>query len=96
LARRNLLQHGISLERGITEVPGQTRFVQVHDVFAAARRGANENHPAEDRGAVPRHLLRDHSAQGESKHVAVAQSQAVKEIEPMRRHPRDCVRHRAG
>ena len=78
LARRcrgkeDLLQHGVSLERRITEVPRQTRFFEVHDVLAAARGGPDENHPAEDRGAVERHLLRDHSAERESEHVAALQ-----------------------
>src|SRR5262245_33372808 len=43
LARRgwrkeDLLQHCVSLQGGITEVPGQTLLLQVHDVFATARR----------------------------------------------------------
>src|SRR5262249_20256549 len=51
LARRSrceedLLQHRVSLEGRVTEVSGQTGFLQVHDVFAAARRGPDKNHAA--------------------------------------------------
>jgi hypothetical protein len=42
--KEDLLQHGVSLEGGVTEVPGQTRFLDVHDVIAASGRGPNENH----------------------------------------------------
>ena len=77
-------------------MPGQTRFLQVHDVFAAARRGPNENQPAENRGAFPRHLLSDPSAERESEDVAIVQPQAVQEIQCMRRHSGDRGGHLAG
>src|SRR5262249_10147106 len=101
LARRsrreeNLLQHGVSLESWIIEVCGQSRFLQVHDVFSTARCGPHENQAAEYRGSVTGNLLRDHSTEGEPEHVAVVQPQAVQEIEGMRRHLPDCSRHRAG
>jgi hypothetical protein len=47
----------------IPEVPGQARFLEVHDVFSPSRSGADEDHPAKHRGAVLRHLLRDHPAE---------------------------------
>src|SRR6202044_3560827 len=85
LARRRrreeyLLQHRVSFEGGIAQVPGQNRLFQGHNVFTATRRGPHENHPAEDRRAIPHHLLRHHSAKRESEDVAVVQSQAVQEI----------------
>jgi hypothetical protein len=57
----DLLQHGVPVEVWIGEVPGQTRFLQVHDVFTAARRGADQNHPTDARGTFECHLLRHHS-----------------------------------
>src|SRR5207245_3523054 len=90
LARRrrrkeDLLQHCVSLQGRITAVPCQTRFLKVHDVLTAARRGPDENYPAENRAAILRHLLCDHSAERESDHVTAVHSQAVQEVQRMRR-----------
>jgi hypothetical protein len=45
---------------------------------------------------ILRHLLRRHSAQGESEHVAAGQAQRIQEIERMHCHSRHRRRHRAG
>ena len=59
----------------------------MHDVFAASRRGADEDHPAKHRRPILRDLLGDHPSQGESEDVADRHTQTVEEGERMRRHP---------
>src|SRR5712671_610195 len=49
----------------------------MHDVLAAARSCADENHPAKDRRAVLRHLLGEYAAEGEAEYVAVGETQPV-------------------
>src|SRR5262245_2239753 len=93
--KEDLLQHAVSRESRITKMPGQTWFVEVHDVIAATRRGADENHPVHERGSFLRDLLRHHSAERESKHVAVGHAQRIQEVERMPRHSRHCRRHLA-
>jgi hypothetical protein len=58
----------------------------VHDVVAAARGGAHENHPAEDRRSIAHHLLRDHAAERESDDVATVDPDRVQKIQRVRRH----------
>ena len=59
----DLLQDRIALQVRVIELGGQSRFVQVHDVLATARRRANEDHPSKDRRPIQHHLLCDHAAE---------------------------------
>src|SRR5262245_9465750 len=58
--KEDLLQDRESLELRIAEIFCEARFIEVHDVFTASGCRANENHPAKNRGAVERNLLRNH------------------------------------
>jgi hypothetical protein len=68
----------------------------VHDVLAAARRGTDEDHPAEDGRSIERHLLRHHAAQGKSKDVEGCEAKAVEKCQRVSRHSGDRVGHLAG
>ena len=58
-------------------MPGQARFLQVHDVFAAARPRPHENHPADNRWPFLGDLLSDHPAQRESQDVAAREAKSI-------------------
>ena len=98
LCRREeqLLQHRIALKFRIGEMPGEIGFFEVHDVLAAPRRRTHENHPAENRRSIERHLLRHHTAQGKSKDVTEFKTKAIEECQRVSRHSADRLRHRAG
>src|SRR5262249_47313824 len=66
----DLLEHGIAAIPRILERLYEARFLEVHDVLAATRSRADEDHPTNDRRTVLRYLLGDHSAEGETKDIA--------------------------
>src|SRR6267378_1058090 len=75
LARRrrreeDLLQDGKPAILRILEVLREARLLEMHDVLAAARSRANEDHTTKDRRPVLGHLLGDHTAEREPEHVA--------------------------
>ena len=92
----NLLQHLVAFERRVGEVLCKHGLFQMHDVFAATRRGADEDHAPEDRGAVLHHLLRDHATEREAEHVADLEPEPVEERESVRRHAGDGFGHDAA
>ena len=59
---KDLLQDCVSVEVGIAEIPSEAGLMEVHDVLSPSGCGANKDHAPENRGAVLRHLLRDHAA----------------------------------
>jgi hypothetical protein len=76
-ARKDLWEDGIAPILRILEVLGETRLLEVHDVLAAARRRADEDHAMNDRRTVLRRLLGDHAAKGETKDVTLREAKAV-------------------
>ena len=76
-ARKDLWEDGIAPILRILEVLGETRFLEVHDVLAAARRRADEDHAMKDRRTVLRDLLGDHAAEGETEDLALRQIEPV-------------------
>src|SRR4029434_5810538 len=53
-------QASVSTQMRILEELREARLLEVHDVFAASRRRADEDHPAKHRRPILRDLLRDH------------------------------------
>ena len=76
--------------------PRKGRLLEVHDVFAASRRGADEDHPAKHRWPILRDLLSDHSSEGESEDIADRHTETVEEGKCVRRHSLNRVRNLAG
>ena len=68
----------------------------MHDVFAASRRSADEDHPAKHRRPILRNLLSDHPSEGESEDVAGRHTETVEEGKRMRRHSLNRVGDVAG
>jgi hypothetical protein len=93
---KQLLQYRIAFKFRIGEMPGKVGLLEVHDVLATPRRRAHENHPAENRRPIDRHLLRHHAAQGKSKDVADLKAKAIEECQRVIRHSADRLRHCAG
>jgi len=94
--KEDFLQHRVALKLGIAEILREARFIEVHDVFAAAGRGADEDHSSKDGRPVQRDLLRDHAAERITKNVAVFESEPVQERQGVPGHSGDCGRHLAG
>ena len=95
-ARKDLWEDGIAPILRILEVLGETRFLEVHDVLAAARRRADEDHAMKDRRTVLRDLLGDHAAEGETEDVAPVEVEAVEKGHDVRRHSGHRLRHLAA
>jgi len=91
--KEDLLQKRISSKIRIGEVLCQAGFLEKHDVLSSARCGADEDHPANDRGTILRHLLRDHSAQRESEDIAGRHAQSIQEGQSVLGHAGDCWGH---
>src|SRR5207247_8017082 len=89
----DLLEDGIAPILRILEVLGETRLLEVHDVLAAARRRADEDHAMNDRRTVLRRLLGDHAAKGETKDVAPVEVEAVEKGHDVLRHSGHRLRH---
>ena len=71
----------------------QARFLEVHDVLAASRRGPDEDHPPEDRRPVLHHLKRDHPAERVPEDIAPADSECLEKGHGVPRHCRDRRRY---
>jgi hypothetical protein len=56
-----LLKNPVTLKLRIGKMLGEAGLLKMHDVFAAPRCRADENHPAEERRSIERHLLRHHA-----------------------------------
>src|SRR5439155_7154081 len=89
----DFLEHGIAGVPRILEVFGEARFFEVHDVLAAARSRADEDHPTNDRRTVLRHVLGDHAAERETEDVAPVEVEAVEKGHDVRRHSGHRLRH---
>src|SRR5438874_826165 len=66
----DLFQNIVPTVRGVLDPHCEARFLEMHDVLAAARSRADEDHTTKDRRSVLSHLLGDHTAEGETKNVA--------------------------
>jgi len=93
--KENLLQDRVSLKLGISEMFGEARLIEVHDVLAASRRRAHEDYSAKDRGTIQRHLLRDHAAEREAENVDGREAKPVQKGQGMLCHASDRIRHLA-
>src|SRR6266550_4950144 len=83
LARRrrreeDLLQDGKPTILRILEVLREAWLLEVHDVLAAARSRAHQDHTTNDRSPVLDHLLGDHPTEREPENVAGLSSKSVK------------------
>src|SRR5438093_199438 len=78
LCEEDLLQDGIATILRILDVLREARFLEMHDVLAAARSRAHEDHTMNDRRSVLGHLLRDHTSERETENVAGFYSKSVK------------------
>jgi hypothetical protein len=90
------LQNSIARKFRIGEMLGKAGHLEMHDVLTAPRRRTHENHPAEGRRSIKRHLLRNHAAQGKSEDVADLKAKAIEECQRVSRHSADRLRHRTG
>ena len=70
--KEELHQHLVAGEAGILEDPPELRLLQVHDVLTTLRGGADQQHLADEGGALERDLLRDHAAEGEAEQIHLA------------------------
>jgi hypothetical protein len=100
LARRrgrkeSLLQDCVALNIRIVEIAGQAGLLQVHNVLATTRRRPDQDHSPRHRRSIQHHLLRDHSAQRASEHVAAFDTEAVEKCERVPRHSGHGLRHRS-
>src|SRR6267154_1766244 len=78
-SEEDLLQNCIALILRILDVFRQARLLEMHDVLAAARSRADEDHVTNDRRSVLGHLLGEHTAKGETEDVAGRDTEAVEE-----------------
>ena len=95
LVEEYFLKHLIAVQRRIVEPLREVRFVEMHDVLAAARCRPDENHLPEDGWSTADHVLRYHSAERVSQHVARGNVQSIEKRQCVLRHGADGVRHAA-
>src|SRR5258705_390043 len=80
----------------ILDMLREARLLEVHDVLAAARSRAHEDHTTKDRRPVLGHLLGDHPTERETENVARLYSKSVQKGHGVFCHSGDRLRDVAG